>query len=582
MALNTDNSSPGSNEAARPISFSASNPSAPSSANQSAFSFGSSPISTSLFASSINTSPASGFPETNTAPSTTSNVFNCNPFRCQNTPAPSSTSANANANAKYAFHFPPTTASPSSPLFGITNPTPASFPATTMSPSSSLFGLTNPAPASFLATTTSPSSSVFGVTKPAPGFFPATTASTSSSLFGGTNSTPASFPTTTVSTSSSLFGLTNPTPASFPATTASPLSSLFGITNPTPASFPATTASPWSSLFGGTNPNPSSFPATTASMSSSLFRGTNSTPASFQLTAVSPSSSVFGVTNPNPASFLATTVSPLGSLFGVTNPPPALFLAITTLPWSSLFGNVQSEPASSSTFTSSIDNIDTRTQAPSFTAPLVCSPAPKFGDGFLHFSKSANAFSRYSPAPAPLINHSTTPVNNFSNFPASTQRLGPVPCAPSTMFGKHSGSCLGPYSQTREAGSNEFLVSISASPVYENKSHEELRLEDYKLQGKTKNVRQKRFMQNAESAELGQAPWALPVLLLPAMPFFNFSGSSATPAGTQAGGSSLASDYGPTATFMNSPAFGQSSSVPASILPIIPGVLPLCEMFHRQ
>ncbi|CAK7336555.1 unnamed protein product [Dovyalis caffra] len=154
-------------------------------------------------------------------------------------------------------------------------------------------------------------------------------------------------------------------------------------------------------------------------------------------------------------------------------------------------------------------------------------------------------------------------------------------CGHKSLCEQHSGSCLAPFSQAPDSGSSDFLVSVSASPIYEDKSYAELRFEDYKLQGKAKNGQQKSVKQDAESAKLGEAPWALPVLLLPAMPFFNFSGSSATPAGTQGGGSSLASDYGLTAPFMNGPSFAQSSFVPASILSIIPGVLPLSEMFRR-
>lgn len=83
-----------------------------------------------------------------------------------------------------------------------------------------------------------------------------------------------------------------------------------------------------------------------------------------------------------------------------------------------------------------------------------------------------------------------------------------------------------------------------------------------------------------KSVPSGQPLWDLPVLVLPLMPFFNLSDFAGIP-GTQATGSSPASHCGSTTPFMNARALAHCSFAHYATLPIVPGVLPLREMFRR-
>lgn len=90
-------------------------------------------------------------------------------------------------------------------------------------------------------------------------------------------------------------------------------------------------------------------------------------------------------------------------------------------------------------------------------------------------------------------------VRNFHlnlTYPTAGSQSKTLPWAIGSTTGKKSeGSSVAPYSATRETnGANdrnylEKMQSISVMPIYSDKSHEELRMEDYELRNKGKTFR---------------------------------------------------------------------------------------------
>ncbi|PVH33407.1 hypothetical protein PAHAL_8G000600 [Panicum hallii] len=296
---------------------------------------------------------------------------------------------------------------------------------------------------------------------------------TSTGAFGQQQSTP-----TFGTTSTAAFGQQQSTPT-FGTPSSSPFGSspAFGA-SPTPA-FGATSSTFGSgSLFGqkpsfggfGSSPSQSSpfgstFQQTQPTFGSSTF-GTSTTP-----TFGTTTTPAFGVTTPA----LGTTTTPA---FGATT-TPALG---STSP--SLFG-ASSTPA----FGSSAPGFGTSAT----TAFGVSSATPGFGSSSTpSFGTSTNAFS-FGSSPSfgqTAVSSGSSPFGTTSPFGAQTPAFGSQTAAPAfgqAQFGNQArGTRIKPYAQTPDvdgatSGTQPAakLDSISAMPEYKDKSHEELRWEDY-------------------------------------------------------------------------------------------------------
>ncbi|GLT64670.1 hypothetical protein SLA2020_371480 [Shorea laevis] len=401
-----------------------------------------------------------------------------------------------------------------------------------------MFGSSNP----FGQSSSSPfgSQSVFGQTSAtnnpfAPKPFGSTTpfgSQTGGSIFGGTSTgvfgsqTSLPFSTTAfgASSSSPAFGSSTPafgassTPA-FGSSSSFGASSVFGqkpgfgfgsstSQSPFGSSTQQTQAAFGGSIFGSSTPFGSSSQSAFGATSTPAF-GATSTPA-FGAT----STPAFGATS-TPA-FGATSTPAFGATstpaFGATSTPP---FGATSTP---AFG-ATSTPAFGSTSTHAFGSTGSPAFGSTGTAFGV-SNAPIFGSGGAFGASSTPAFGASS---TPAFGASSTPSFGFGSSPAfgqstsafgqSTSAFGSSPFG-STTFGAQSspfgaqsstsafgstsfgqapfggqrgGSRVTPYTPTTEAdggsGSQPAgkLDSISAMPAYKDKSHEELRWEDYQL-----------------------------------------------------------------------------------------------------
>ncbi|CAD6339987.1 unnamed protein product [Miscanthus lutarioriparius] len=284
-------------------------------------------------------------------------------------------------------------------------------------------------------------------------------ATTSTGAFGQQQSTPA-FGTT----STGAFGQQQSTP-----TFGTPSSSPFG------SSTPAFGASP-SPAFGATSsasqdPFGSTFQQTQPTFGSSTF-GSSTTPA-------------FGTTT-TPA-FGTTTPA-----FGTTTTPA--FSASTTPAFgstsTSLFGASSTPAFGSTAFGTSSTGFGTS----GTTASGVSSTTPGFGSSSTpSFGTSASAFS-FGSSPSfgqTTVSSGSTPFGTTpSPFGAPAPAFGSQTAAPAfgqPQFANQAGGTrIKPYSQTPDVDSATSgtqpaakLDSISAMPEYKDKSHEELRWEDY-------------------------------------------------------------------------------------------------------
>ncbi|CAL0299969.1 unnamed protein product [Lupinus luteus] len=273
--------------------------------------------------------------------------------------------------------------------------------------------------------------------------------------FGGFGSTP---------TQTSPFGsATQPSQPAFG-------NSVFGSSTPFGASTQPTFGSTGTSAFGATSTpafGATSTPAFGAASSPAF--GAASTPAFGAASTPAfgaASTPAFGATStpafgstPNP------TFGSTGNAFGVSNPPGFGGGGGFGAPSNTTFGS-----ASTSAFGAS--------SAPAFGASPSSTPAFSFGSSQA-FGQSSSAFGSSSPF------GSTT-----SAFGGQSSAFGsqtPTPAFGQSGFGgQRGGSRIANYTPTTEpdsgtSGQTAKLESISAMPTYKDKSHEELRWEDYQL-----------------------------------------------------------------------------------------------------
>ncbi|KAH1080396.1 hypothetical protein J1N35_020157 [Gossypium stocksii] len=412
------------------------------------------------------------------------------------------TSTGVFGSAQSSSPFSSTTAfgASSSPAFGSSMPAFGSSSTPAFGSSSSSFG----------------GSSVFGQ-KPAFGFGSTTT---QSSPFGSTTqqSQPAF--------GSGIFGSSAPFGSSTPAfgATSTPA---FGATS-TPA-FGATTAP----AFGGT-----STPAF-GSMSTPAF-GATSTPAfgSTGSPAFGSTGTAFGVSNApvfgTGGTFGASSTPAFGTsstpAFGGSSTPAFGASSSPSFSFGSAFGSfgATSTPAFGSTSTPAFGSTSTPAFGATSTPAFGSTGSPAFGSSGTAFGMSnasvfgtggtfgASSTPAFGTSSSPAFGASSTPSFSFGSSPTfgqSTPAFGSSPFgttafgAPSSPFGSQSstpafgstsfgqspfggqrgGSRVAPYSSTTEADGGSGtqpagkLESISAMPVYKDKSHEELRWEDYQL-----------------------------------------------------------------------------------------------------
>ncbi|XP_058202494.1 nuclear pore complex protein NUP98A isoform X2 [Rhododendron vialii] len=375
-------------------------------------------------------------------------------------------------------------------MFGSTNP----FGQSSNGPfgSQSIFGQTNNAssnpfaPKPFGSTTPfgsqtggsifgGTSTGVFGATQssapstPAFGASPSPAFGSSVPAFGA-SSTPAFGSSSSSFGSGSVFGQ-KPVFAGFGSSTTQ--------TNPFGGTFQQSQPAFGSSLFGSSTPFGASSQPAFGTSSTPAF-GSTSTPA-FGAT----SSPNFGVTS-TPA--FGSTASPAfgstGSAFGVSSAPVfgsgGAFGASST----PVFGSTSTQAfgaPSTPAFGASSSPAFGASSTPAFGA----SSAPSFSFGSTPaFSQSVSAFGS-SP-----FSTSTSPFGaQSSSFgaQATTPTFGSAGFGQAGFGGQRGGTRVAAYAPTAELDSGTGsqpagkLESISAMPVYKDKSHEELRWEDYQL-----------------------------------------------------------------------------------------------------
>lgn len=385
-----------------------------------------------------------------------------------------------------------------------------------------MFGSSNP----FGQSSSSPfgSQSVFGQTNNAttnpfaPKPFGSTTpfgAQTGGSIFGGTSTgvfgaTQSSSPLPSTATfgasSSPAFGSSVPafgassTPAFGSSSSSFGGSSVFGQkpgfggfgstptqTSPFGSAFQQSQPAFGSSLFGSSTPfgasqaafGASSTPAFAATSTPAF--GATSTPA-FGATSTTPafgatSTPAFGATG---TSAFGSTPSPTfgstGSAFGGSGAP--VFAS------SGAFG-ASSTPVFGSSTTSAFGTSSTPAFGASSTPAFGASSTPSFSFGSTPaFGQSTAAFgsSPFGTATSPFGAQSSP-----FGAQATTPTFGGTGFGQSAFGGQRGGSRVAAYTPTTEVDSGSGtqpvgkLESISAMPVYKDKSHEELRWEDYQL-----------------------------------------------------------------------------------------------------
>ncbi|KAF5774645.1 putative peptidase S59, nucleoporin, nucleoporin peptidase S59 [Helianthus annuus] len=339
-------------------------------------------------------------------------------------------------------------------MFGSSNP----FGQSTNSPfgSPSVFGQTSNANNNPFATQPFGSTSPFG-------------AQTGGSMFGGTSTGVfgASSPVFGVS-SAPAFGASS-SPAFGASSSAFGGSSVFGQT-PAFGGFGSTTqqSSPFGSSFQQSQPAFGS-----SGFGSSPF-GASSQPA---FGAPSPTTPTFGST---PAFGAATSTPAFGSTSTPTfgNTGSAFGVSST-----SVFGSSTPAFGASSTpaFGASSTPAFGASSTPAFgatTSPFSFGSTPAFGQ-----STSAFGSSPFGATTTPAFGAQSSPFGGQTTAPA----FGSPGFGQPSFGSQRGGTRVSAYAQTPEADSGSStqpagkLESISAMPVYKEKSHEELRWEDYQL-----------------------------------------------------------------------------------------------------
>lgn len=315
------------------------------------------------------------------------------------------------------------------------------------------------------------STGVFGAQSSSPlGSTPAFGAS-SSPAFG--SSMPAFGASSTPAFGSSVFGQ-KPAFGGFGSSTTQ--------TSPFGGSFQQSQPAFGSSLFGSSTPFGASSQPAFGATSTPAF-GATSTPA-FGAT----STPAFGASGATSTPAFGSTPSPAfgstGNAFGVSNAP--------------VFGS--STPAFGASTTPAFGASSTpafgASTAPAFGASTTpafgASSSPAFGASSPSFSfGSSPAFGQSNSAfGSSPFGTSTSPFGAQSSpfgGQATTPTFGSSGFGQSAFGGQRGGSRVTPYTPTAEVDSGSGtqpagkLESISAMPVYKDKSHEELRWEDYQL-----------------------------------------------------------------------------------------------------
>ncbi|KAL3620728.1 hypothetical protein CASFOL_035640 [Castilleja foliolosa] len=326
--------------------------------------------------------------------------------------------------------------------------------------------------------TGSTNSSIFGVPNPsafANGFTTGTSHAFPSTTPGfGINSTKTPgfvFNSTSTSNNNNTFGVPNPsaiangfttgTSHAFPSTTPG-----FGINSTkTPGFvFNSTSTSSNNNTFGVINPSAfangfttgtsHAFPSTTPGF------GINSTKTPgfvFNSTSTSSNNNTFGV--PNPSAFANGFTTGTSHAFPSTTPGFCI--------------NSTKTPGFVFNSTSTSNNNNT------FGVPNPSAFTNGFTTGTSHaFPSTTPGFGISSTKTPGFVFNSTSTSNNKNKFGIKSFTGSPG----ATKLKPTTGSRLSPYSATCvPAECTERFQSISAMPVYETKSHEELRLEDYEL-----------------------------------------------------------------------------------------------------
>ncbi|KAL0446576.1 UNVERIFIED_CONTAM: Nuclear pore complex protein A [Sesamum latifolium] len=370
--------------------------------------------------------------------------------------------------------------------------------------------------------------------------------SMSTGVFGAQSSSPLGSTSVFGASSSPAFGSSTPT---FGAASGS----AFGNSS---SAFGGSSVFGQKPAFGGfgssttqTSPFGSSFQQSQPAFGSNLFGSSTPFGQPSQPTFGSSSSPAFGA--PSTPAFGATSTPAFGSTASPTFGSTGVGFGVSSSPFGSTtpaFG-----AASTPAFGASSTPAFGATSSPAFGA----TSTPAFG---------ATTTPAFGASATPAFGASSTPSFNFGSSPAfgqSTSAFGSSPFGTASSFGAQSssfdcfwratrGSRVAPYSPTPEtdgatgtqpAGK---LESISAMPVYKDKSHEELRWEDYQLGDK------------GGPAPAGQATAAVG---------FGGSGfgSSSTPAFGQSSANPFSSTtssnpFAPKTPVFSSPGFGSSST----------------------
>ncbi|KAK8283999.1 hypothetical protein V6Z12_D08G130700 [Gossypium hirsutum] len=344
-------------------------------------------------------------------------------------------------------------------MFGTTNPF--------GQPASSPFGQTNPSSNPF-----APKSS-FGSPTPF-------SSQTGGSLFGGTStgvfgaaqpSSPFSSTTTFGASSSPAFGSSVPAFGSSSTPAFGNSSSSFGAISSWelgPSGFGQKPAFGFGSTPTQSSPFGSSGQQSQPTFGSGIF-GSSTPFGSTQSAFGATSTPAFGATS-TPA-FGATSTP----AFGATSTPA---FGATSTP---AFG-ATSTPAFGATSTPAFG----ATSTPAFgstSSPAFGSTGSPFGSTGTAFAFGASSTPSFSFGSSPAFGQSTAAFGSQSSSPA----FGSTTFGQSAFGGQRGGSRVAPYTPTTDADSGSGtqpaakLESISAMHVYKDKSHEELRWEDYQL-----------------------------------------------------------------------------------------------------
>ncbi|KAI3453280.1 hypothetical protein Pfo_009943 [Paulownia fortunei] len=392
----------------------------------------------------------------------------------------------------------------------------------------------------------------------------------STGVFGAQSSSPLGSTSVFGASSSPAFGSSTPTFGASSGSAFGNSSSAFGGSSvfgqkPTFGAFGSNTTQ--------TSPFGSSFQQSQPAFGSNLFGSSTPFGAPSQPAFGSSSSPAFGA--PSTPAFGGTSTPAFGSTASPTFGSTSGGFGVSSSPFGSstpAFG-APSTPAFGATSTPAFGATTTPAFGASTTPAFGATTTPAFG---------ASATPAFGASATPAFGASSTPPFNFGSSPAfgqSTSAFGSSPFGTASSFGAQSaafgaqtttptfgssgfgqsafggqrgGSRVSPYSPTPEtdgatgtqpAGK---LESISAMPVYKDKSHEELRWEDYQLGDK------------GGPAPAGQAS---------AVVGFGSSGfgSSSTPAFGQSStnpfsSSTSSNPFAPKTPVFSSPGFGSSST----------------------